>query len=198
MGDIIYVVFPVAFIWKLNMPLRRKIGIVLLMAATAIAFAAALSKAVVVIAALTGKIVMTGPDFGGLYFLVSVIEQCLVIMVGCVPSLGPISKLQFPTLNTIGETLASLLTRGTARTSKKGSSIGSAKPPEVEDIEMCPQKIRLADERFPPPSKDLERTGFVQGGNPNDSLVDQGGEHIYTTNEYEISYESNGWRTSPA
>ncbi|KAK6064317.1 integral membrane protein [Seiridium cupressi] len=182
--DLVYVVFPVMFVWKLNMPLSRKVSLMVLLGLSLITFGAALTKAVLVALALTGKFTMTGPDFNGLYFYVSTIEQCLVIMIGCVPTLKPITKLRFPGFTQIGESIASLITRR-SRASRKGSSTGGSS--YHGDVELG-QHERLPDqpESFTPPHTAAQRTHTVQASKSSSSLRNK--NEIRRTDNFEISY----------
>ncbi|KAI0388678.1 hypothetical protein F5Y17DRAFT_451951 [Xylariaceae sp. FL0594] len=152
--DLAYVIFPVTFIYRLQMPLRRRIGLVLLLGLSAITFAAAFAKALVVALALTGRFVLTGPDFNGLFFYVSTVEQCLVIIIGCVPALRSVVKIDIPMFSAIGETLNGLISR-----SRRSSKSDESSLPYHDNIEMGPHKIRLDDEGY-------ERTHAVNGGEP--------------------------------
>ncbi|KAI0975802.1 hypothetical protein F4678DRAFT_457154 [Xylaria arbuscula] len=181
--DLAYTIFPIFFVWKLNMAMRTKIGLIILLGLSVVTFAAALSKAVVIALALTGHFVMTGPDFNGLYFYISTIEQCLVIIIGCVPALRTISKLQFPTFNAIGESLTTLLmrTRRSSSSNHSGRSGRSGKSwsQSQNDIEMGPHKIRLDDERY-------ERSHFVEGQSSSRELANDG--QIRRMDEFGIEY----------
>jgi hypothetical protein len=143
-SDLAYVFFPVAFVWTIRMPLVRKIGLVLLLGISILTFFAAMAKVIVAILALRGELPLTSsPDFGGAIFLVSGVEQALVISLGCVPTLGPVTKLQMPTITSIGQSIANLVSRSSGR-SRKSSPERDRSIYHDQDLELAPP-LRLSD-----------------------------------------------------
>lgn len=143
-SDLSYVILPVLFIMRLNMRLSRKIGIALLISVSLMTAAVEISKFVLGELALkdTGPLVedYQSGRIVGLIFMLSQIEQCLVIIAGCVPTLGPLAKTHTATLSWLGNSLVQLITRRSR--SMKNSPNRSL---VVEDIELAP-KVRLADD----------------------------------------------------
>lgn len=180
--DLVYVSFPIMFVWKLHMPLHRKIGLAILLGLSIITFAAAFAKALVVALALSGHFVMIGPNFKGLYFYISTIAQSLVTIIGCVPTMKPITRLQFPTFCAIGESIASLITRKSDR-SKKGSLSGGSS--HHDGIKFRPHQ-RISDDEFLLPGNGVEHFHSVQGSKSSHSL--RNNDHIRRVDELEITY----------
>lgn len=177
--DIAYVAFPVYFVWELQMPFRKKFGLMVLLGLSIITFTAAFAKALVIALALTGHFTMTGPAFGGLYLYVTTIEQCLVIMIGSIPTMKPITRLQFNGFMAIGESIVSLITRRSR--SSKGSSTGGSS----YEHELGPHK-RLSDDAFVPPGTNNARLNTVEGNKSSNSLRKD--DEITRTDDFQITY----------
>ncbi|KAI1311365.1 hypothetical protein F5Y03DRAFT_410519 [Xylaria venustula] len=126
-SDITFVLFPVLIIWKLNMRRRRKVALVLLLSMSLVTMIAALSKIVVVLVPLSGSLILG--DHGLLFFdglfvviinLASASEQCLVMMIGCIPTLYLLTKLRFPYFQHIGASIVNLVPSFLRRGNSKG------------------------------------------------------------------------------
>ncbi|KAK0732949.1 hypothetical protein B0T26DRAFT_632953 [Lasiosphaeria miniovina] len=143
-SDLLYVVMPVWFVWRVQMKRNRKIGLIILLSLSIVTAGASITKIVIIIMGLMGTLPDSfSPDFGGTVFLTSSIEQSLVIIMGCIPTLGPLSKLQYTAFfSAVGDSIISLLT--TRRRSPRGSATGSVYP-GGEDVEMG-GKLRISDE----------------------------------------------------
>ncbi|ROT39594.1 hypothetical protein SODALDRAFT_331707 [Sodiomyces alkalinus F11] len=85
-SDVTYVLFPVMVIWKLHMPLRRKIGLGLLMGLSLITAGASIMKTITTPRADTGN-TQDAQYNASLAVLWSGIEQSLVIIMGSIPPL---------------------------------------------------------------------------------------------------------------
>ncbi|KUJ18478.1 uncharacterized protein LY89DRAFT_780548 [Mollisia scopiformis] len=108
-SDLTYVLFPVIIIWNLNMPVRQKIGLMLLMAASLFTMSMSIMK--VMVAQGSSHF---SPDVeynASLGVLWSGMEQTCVIIMGCVPPLRAITKLDFTGLRGISSSLSSLVGR---------------------------------------------------------------------------------------
>jgi hypothetical protein len=92
-SDLSYVLLPVLIIWKLNMPIRRKIAIILLMALSLLTMSASIMKTVTAQSSQTATDVEYNASMAILW---SGIEQSFVIIMGCIPSLRPIFLQQSP------------------------------------------------------------------------------------------------------
>jgi hypothetical protein len=135
-GDLTYVLCPVIAIWKLNMPVRRKLGLGILLALSIFTMAAAIVKAV-----------MAGPSFddkndkiylAGLSLTWSVIEQSLVIILGCIPPMKSLTMSQLGPLPRIITSLENLV-RGSSKGTSTGASVeGSTEHSEGRYYELTP------------------------------------------------------------
>ncbi|KAI0964781.1 hypothetical protein F4678DRAFT_477083 [Xylaria arbuscula] len=153
-SDITYVLFPVLIIWKLNMRTSRKIALVLLLSITFVTMIAALSKIVVILVPLSGSIIPG--DHGLLYFdglfvaiinLTSTFEQCLVIIIGCIPTLYLLTNLRFPLFRRIGASMVNLIPSLLQSGNSKGIHADSfpISASNCDNIELRPKVQALED-----------------------------------------------------
>ncbi|KAI5864076.1 hypothetical protein GGS23DRAFT_481206 [Durotheca rogersii] len=157
-SDFTYVLFPVLIIWTLNMPLRRKVALLFLMAASLITMGVVLLKIVLIFIRL-GDFAAQSQDlqryFQSLVHLVACCEQCLVIIMGCVPTLKLVATLKLPTVNDISYFLSSLLSRGSGR------SRGTSAYNTGSDWELAPRVSTPADEATMTAPKIIQRKEFT-------------------------------------
>ncbi|KAI1076746.1 hypothetical protein F5B20DRAFT_572600 [Whalleya microplaca] len=186
-SDLTYVLFPVIFIWKLNMPMQRKIGFILLMCLSLITMGSALAKVVVVFMRMNATPIAGSTNFryfNGLVNLLCGVEQCLVIIMGCIPSLRPMAKLRldWTLLSNIGESLASLVTR--SRRKGSSGSLSSREKSSYHDLDLTP---KVSDERsisLKVPSIRNSIRNFRKSSNQN--LNPEG--QIRRTDDFTITY----------
>ena len=96
------------------------------MATTLIATAAAVTKIAIVLLVMEGKIGLT-TGHGASIYITSGIEQSLVIIMGCIPALGPVRKLQLHLkFSRLGQSIVSLLSGGSSRSGSSNKSKGSS------------------------------------------------------------------------
>ncbi|KAI0122234.1 hypothetical protein F4814DRAFT_457960 [Daldinia grandis] len=143
-SDITFVLFPILIISKLNMDKRRKIGLSILIAVSLLTVAAAIAKLTIALIQITGAAASLGPEWqyiDGIINLATCVEQNLVIIMGCVPTLNSITKLTLPSFNDIRNSLASIV----ARIKAKSSSPGNLSPPHIyQNLELTPN-FRTSD-----------------------------------------------------
>lgn len=171
------------------MPVRKKLGLILLMAVSLITFTAAILKLVISIMTIENEVSSSlGPSANAIVWIASSIEQALVIAMGCVPSLRPITEILVPTWIAIGDGLTSLIWK-TTRKSKDEGSQGSEHPSKRsglnDDIELGP-KIGMTEERSTPGTvKTTNATAYVElkfnDSNPS-------WEGIQRTDGYGVTY----------
>ncbi|EPE28202.1 integral membrane protein [Glarea lozoyensis ATCC 20868] len=94
LGDLCYVLFPVMIVWKLNMALRQKLGLIFLLAMSLFTMGCSIAKAVV--AASGTKTTADKQYKSSLALMWSSLEQSFVIIMGCAPPLSSVTKLQVP------------------------------------------------------------------------------------------------------
>ncbi|KAH8897332.1 hypothetical protein GQ53DRAFT_887691 [Thozetella sp. PMI_491] len=134
-ADLTFVLFPVMFIWKLNMPLQQRIGLMVLMAASLLTMAASILKLIAVQGASDLK-----PDAqynASLEMLWVGLEQTFVIIMGCVPSLRSVLKLDG--FRSLSSSLSSFLRRGDK--SKASSMDNKSDPGTYSDLEMNTNRL---------------------------------------------------------
>ncbi|KAH8892947.1 hypothetical protein GQ53DRAFT_645846 [Thozetella sp. PMI_491] len=90
-SDLTYVLFPVVIIWRLNMELRQRLSLIALMTLSLLTMIISIEKTT---AFYTDK----SPSQDGLYLvsygvLWGCLEQCFVIVMGCIPPLRAIGKV---------------------------------------------------------------------------------------------------------
>ncbi|KAI0431653.1 hypothetical protein F5Y09DRAFT_185854 [Xylaria sp. FL1042] len=113
-SDLAFAIIPVVFVWNLQMPLRRKIGLIALLSGSLLAFLASLGKIIFSTLEVRGETGMAdGPTTGGVLWITSGVEQGLVIALGSAPALGPLAQLRF--FNNVYESLVYLVTLGRSR-----------------------------------------------------------------------------------
>lgn len=196
LSDVVYVIFPVIFVYKLNMATRKKVGLAILLGLSLITGAAAFSKVVTNI--VFSNVDPLGPRGGdlftlfGIMLLITSVEQSLVITIGCVPTLRPIALIKIPFLSSFRETLASLLStrrsggnQASKNSSKNSSKVRNKGPSHdsYEDLELSNYGTSM-DNIIPPHS-----TTTVHAESGPDSI--ETGKHIHRTDDYTITYAEN-------
>jgi hypothetical protein len=158
--DIVFVFLPVAFVWKLSMALRRKVGLILLLSVSLITAGVQSAKIAVALEGTLGKILFqeTG-RIGAIFYIVSIVEQSIVIIMGCVPTLGPITKMKIPILSSLGSSVTRLLASMVRRSRSSSRSWNRTQSGVSRDIEMA-RKESIPD--HPPSFTDKQRFGRKQ------------------------------------
>jgi hypothetical protein len=144
------VLFPVIIIWKLNMPTNRKIALAGLISLSLVTAGIVITKITVVLLRLTTTYISTGTlshYYQSLTDLVACLEQSLVIIMGCIPTLRLPAHFKLPSIGAIGSWVASLVSsaRSLRSRSGRGSSYNSSEDSSYHDLELVP-KIRIPEE----------------------------------------------------
>ncbi|KAI1130048.1 hypothetical protein F5Y10DRAFT_290081 [Nemania abortiva] len=152
-SDLLFALLPVIFVWKLNTNIRRKIGLTLVLALSIITFGIALAKLVFIIGAISSAHSVLSQTADVFYIfsllsLISGIEQNLVIILGCVPKLHAVTKLEMKIFDSFGSGIRSLLGMGTKDRSTPSSSSAQKPYPFADgsgysDLEMQPPLLRF-------------------------------------------------------
>ncbi|KAI1742419.1 hypothetical protein F4680DRAFT_31749 [Xylaria scruposa] len=114
-SDLSYVFCPVFIIWKLNMPLRRKIGLAIVLSLSFISFVGSVMKPV------TANLAHDQYQ-SSLVIIWSNLEQTLVIMITCVPALRALAILEIPIIRSISSSIASIIGPSSRKSSLSASS----------------------------------------------------------------------------
>ncbi|KAM5492715.1 hypothetical protein MaudMau93_001431 [Microsporum audouinii] len=108
--DLTFVLFPVMIIWRLQMSLGKRIGLILLMSASLLTMSMSILKTISLQRIADQQADPTATDAqynASLTILWSCLEQAFVIIMGCIPPLGSIRKLQVP--QSLSNTLDSIV-----------------------------------------------------------------------------------------
>ncbi|KAI0549855.1 hypothetical protein F4679DRAFT_584085 [Xylaria curta] len=106
-SDLTYVLFPVLVIWKLNMPMRRKIALSALLSLSLLTMTASILKTVTAETSRGGQNAEYTASLGALW---SAIEQSFVIIMGSIPPLRPLATADWPRLRSLGRRLSKIMT----------------------------------------------------------------------------------------
>jgi len=144
------VLFPVIVIWKLNMTIQRKVAIISLIGLSLITMGIVLTKIVMVLLRLNTPQAATSTVaryFQALTNLVACLEQSLVIIMGCIPTLKLYGHFRLPSLDDVGSFVASLVPSAWSIRSRQGSSYSSGgEGVSYQDLELAPKVRILGDE----------------------------------------------------
>lgn len=96
-SDLTYVLFPVAFIWRLQMPLHNRIGLILVMCMSLFTMAMSILKTANMVIAFKANFSSVDAQYdASLHLLYGLLEQHFVIIMGCIPSLRSLIKQNLP------------------------------------------------------------------------------------------------------
>lgn len=141
-SDLTFVLFPVIIVWRLNMPIHRRIGLVFVMALGLVTLASALLKfSIIIITTFGGPVESGGTNYyQGLVYLTSSIEQALVIIMGCIPTLQQAKGIPFSRIKSISSSLASFIPKLRRRGSSSEASTQYNSPSYMgyQDLELRP------------------------------------------------------------
>ncbi|GAW16864.1 hypothetical protein ANO14919_063100 [Xylariales sp. No.14919] len=150
-SDLTFVLFPVLVISKLNMPRRRKVALGTILALSLITLGIVVTKISVVLLRLTNPLSATGTlarFYQSLTNLIACLEQWLVIIMGCIPTLKLPAHFKLPTLEDMGSWVASLVPSSWSSRSRQSSPYNSGDNSSYHELELVP-KIRIPDEARP-------------------------------------------------
>ncbi|EFY97822.1 hypothetical protein X797_006445 [Metarhizium robertsii] len=135
--DLTFVLFPILVIWGLHMAMRQRLGLVLLMSVSLFTMVLSILKTVGLkhIADQQADPTATDVLYGAsLEILWSCLEQAFVIIMGCVPPLRSVVKLQL--VRSISDSLASIIRRKKASKSSVDSPKYVSRAEQYENLEM--------------------------------------------------------------
>ncbi|KAJ8123866.1 hypothetical protein ONZ43_g281 [Nemania bipapillata] len=176
-SDLSYVFLPVFIIWRLNMPLRRKIGLAIVLSLSFISFVGSVMKPV------TASLAKDQYQ-SSLVIIWSNLEQTLVIMISCVPALRALAILELPIIRSIGSSIASIIVPSSRKTSLSNSS--SQGRNKWEEIGTPAETTRR---RRGDGSLGGNATIIGKGESQNNNSVELG-PFIQRTDQFTISYGS--------
>ncbi|KAI2603719.1 hypothetical protein GGR54DRAFT_622476 [Hypoxylon sp. NC1633] len=118
LGDLTYVLLPVIVVWRLNMQFRRKLGLCVLLALSLFTFAISIVKTTLAQGEQGQEDDVVYNSTMGILF--GLMEQSLVIMMGCAPPLRSMTKLKLASTLSFTTSLRRLV--GRTNTGKEGDS----------------------------------------------------------------------------
>ncbi|XDG08334.1 hypothetical protein ABKA04_007949 [Annulohypoxylon sp. FPYF3050] len=187
LADLTFVIVPVVIVWKLNMTLSRRLGLISLISFSLVTCAMSIIKGV------SAHNQQTGPDPGypaSLSLLWAILEQGCVILLGNLIPLRALLKIEIPILNSITSSMATLLGRS-SRSSKKPSTLSDTpgyRNGAYHDIEM--NTYRLGNE-----SNAVWRSVKGYGSHKSDSVKSMiPDDQVKRTDAFTVDYGSG---TSP-
>ncbi|KAI1174881.1 hypothetical protein F4777DRAFT_579473 [Nemania sp. FL0916] len=140
LSDLTYVLFPVLIIFKLNMPLRRKIGLAALLAMSLLTLVASVLKLATLQAPpQESEDVQYNASIAVVW---STIESSFVIIMASIPPLRPIVALDVPWIRSITSSFKNLFSTS-KRSDNSGRHSGSAYPnyhSGYRDLEMVHER----------------------------------------------------------
>lgn len=184
--DLTFVLFPILIIWRLQMALKQRIGLVLLMSVSLVTMALSILKTVGLqhIADQQADPTATDVQYNAtLEILWTCLEQAFVIIMGCVPPLRSIVRLDL-TQSIVGS-LSSILRRRRSNKSSEGSyEYGSSGVP-YDDLEMTSDTLGRGSRNVKPAFKAAVTYEERQSGSQQNLVKSDG---IHATTETNISY----------
>jgi hypothetical protein len=183
-SDLTYALFPVIFIWKLNMPVRQRVGLIIVMCGSIISMIMAIMKA-----RSFGEVAKVPEGAVDVQFRASTqliygfTEQALVIIMGCIPSLRAVFKLDFSQLSIVRKYYSYRSKQSASEYSSSGYADLGKDSHNLSHIGMSKGVTQASVGR----AGSLASSGHHGGS--NDQLVDQG--KIVKTNKYSVTYNPN-------
>ncbi|KAJ3576532.1 hypothetical protein NPX13_g3667 [Xylaria arbuscula] len=151
-SDLTYVLFPVLVISKLNMPRRRKVALGTILALSFITLAIISTKIAVALLRLTtpeATSMTLVRYYQSLTNLIADLEQWLVIIMGCIPTLKLPAHFKLPSFEDWGSWVASLVPTAWSNRSRQSSAYRSAdNNSSFQELELVP-KLPIPDEGKP-------------------------------------------------
>lgn len=135
--DLTFILFPILIIWRLQMALKQRIGLFILMSVSLITMVLSILKTVGLqhIADQQADPTATDVQYNAtLEILWTCLEQAFFIIMGCVPPLRSIVRLDL-TKSIVGS-LSSILRRRRSNKSSEGSSEYGISGVPYDDLEM--------------------------------------------------------------
>ncbi|KAF2651753.1 hypothetical protein K491DRAFT_636917 [Lophiostoma macrostomum CBS 122681] len=187
-SDLTYVLIPVALIWRLNMPLQNRIGLIILMCVSLITMVMSILKTVYIARAGHAKATTVDVQYEAiLQVLFGVLEQDIVIIMGCVPSLRNLFIEGFKPLSALRSSRLASLIRGN-RSANRSKHIAEDDPSYIGYHDLEERSSRK-------PSRSGGRTDPRYGS--QDDLVEDL-YHIKVTDEFDVTHGPNTKGTRPS
>ncbi|KAJ8062111.1 hypothetical protein OCU04_008672 [Sclerotinia nivalis] len=182
-SDLTYVLFPVIIIWGLKMPLRRRIGLVLLMCVSLFTMTMSILKVMV---AQGSSHATTDVQYrASLGVLWSGMEQTCVIIMGCVPTLRSLTNMKFPGLTALSLSLSSLIGRNKSKQSSLGNDHSGS---GYRDLELNTHKLGQLGTKSKTQGPVVTVYPDGKQGSTQNLVTDN---HVHRTDQFSQSYDQN-------
>lgn len=168
------------------MALRRKIGLIIVLAMSLFTMSISIIKT---IAAQGSTHASSHVEYDGtLGVLWSVLEQTSVIIMGCIPTLRGITKLEITTLNSLGSSLSTLIKRNRRQGSSLDDGYSSTPSKGYENLKMDTRKLGQLGKGGSAQGFTATSTYYPEGNiESKKSLVSQ--SHIRRDDGFSVSYD---------
>lgn len=191
--DFAYVLLPIIIIWDLHMTLQRRIGLCLLMTLSLFTMAMSIMKTT----CIRWQGAQDDPNVmykSSLQVMWAGMEQTCVVIMGCVPAIRPIVKVDLPKLSQITASLSSFM--GTNRSKTQSSTVAKSKTRNSyteSGIGGTYYNIELAQHKGgATTTTTITHSGYPQNHGSDDNLFDS--RYIRQTQQFAVTYQ-NGRQT---
>ncbi|KAF3763270.1 hypothetical protein M406DRAFT_356993 [Cryphonectria parasitica EP155] len=172
---------PVMIIWRLNMPLRQKIGLIILMAMSLLTMVMSIMRTVWIVVSYSGSSALETYDETSILTL-ALLEGDMVIIMGCIPTLRSLMKLN---LSQVGLSFSNFFARSKSKPSTMDKSYNSSGP--YHDLELSTRKLAAIGQSE---NVQVSTAVFHPNNRSQDELV--GETEVRRTDQFSITYESAG------
>lgn len=194
-SDVTFVLLPVLIIWKLKMPLHRRVGLIILMCFSL--FTALMSILKTYTLHWQASASTTDPVYqNSLQVIYANLEQTCVVIMGCVPTLRAIVTVH-PGLSQIGSSLTNLIGR---TTHQRSSAAKSQQPSSASSGKNSFQKgnmsssvdpyYHLGVDEYNMDHVPVQAVAFVEGGasvkGSSEHLVER--DLVRRTDQFMVTY----------
>ncbi|KAK8087644.1 hypothetical protein PG997_002605 [Apiospora hydei] len=136
-SDLTFVLFPILVIWRLQMALRQRVGLALIMSVSLLTMALSILKTIGLKTIAEQQADPTAKDVeynASLMILWSCLEQAFVIIMGCVPPLRALAKLEMA--KSISISLSSFLRRAMSPSIKSSDTKPAVDGWAIDSLQM--------------------------------------------------------------
>ncbi|KAI1089143.1 hypothetical protein F5B19DRAFT_468553 [Rostrohypoxylon terebratum] len=181
-SDLTYALFPVIFVWKLNMPLRERISLIVILCGSILSMTMSILKTIAL--GQVANAAVGTPDVqytSSTQLIYGYTEQNVVIIMGCIPTLRAVMKLNFSKLSYLRRYYAYM----------KKSSASDYTSSGYTDLDTDSHKMRNIHM-----AKGTSKTSIgvkeslTRSRQPNGSTEQLPAYHITRTDGYTITYST--------
>jgi len=137
-SDLAFVLLPIIIIWRLNMPLRQKVGLIILLALSLLTMVMSIMRTVWIVISYSGNTL--GKYNETAILTLAFLEGDMVIIMSCIPTLRSLVTLD---LTGFGSSISNLFNRTKSKPSMLGTNYDTSGP--YHDLEMSGRKLADVD-----------------------------------------------------